>query len=99
MGCDANGCPILENYQGRQIVLTPGHQEDGTWICEYVITKLDSSTCPSTKGCADGTFHSANEARVAALLTAKTIINSQVQTSEATLKSKATRRSCGSCGG
>ncbi len=83
MDCDPRGCPTVENYEGHQIVLTPGQHEEGTWVCEYVIIEPESTASPSTRGYSEGAFHSPNEARVAALVTAKTIINSRMGTNEA----------------
>ncbi len=82
MNCDPNGCPTVENYKGRQIVLTPSRHDAGTWVCEYVIIELEHTLSPSTRGYPEGTFHSPNEARVAALVTAKTIVNSRARLSE-----------------
>ncbi len=82
MDCDPHGCPTLENYEGRQIVLTPGQQDEGRWVCEYVIIELESTVSPSTRGYPEGTFQSPNEARVAALVAAKTIINSRARTNQ-----------------
>ena len=82
MNCGPNGCPTLENYEGRQIVLTPGQQDDGTWVCEYIIIELGSTASPSTRGYSEGIFHSPHEASMAALVTAKTIINSRTRTNE-----------------
>ncbi len=77
MDGNPNGCPTLENYEGRQIVLTPSQRDGGTWMCEYVIIEFGPTASPSTTGYSEGTFHSSNEARMAALVTAKTIVNSR----------------------
>lgn len=72
-------CPILENYQGRQIVLTSGQQEGGNWVCEYVILETGHTASPSTRGYPKGIFHSPSEATTAALLAAQTIIDSRAK--------------------
>ncbi|UVT17627.1 MAG: hypothetical protein H8K04_08885 [Nitrospira sp.] len=80
---DLSSRPTRDTYKSRQIVLTPHRQDDGTWVCEYVIIELVISESRSTRGYTDGSFPSSSEARVAALLTAKTIIDSRSGTEAA----------------
>jgi hypothetical protein len=80
---DLNSRPTRDTYKSRQIVLTPHRQDDGTWVCEYVIIEFVISESPSTRGYTDSSFPSSSEARAAALLMAKTIIDSRSGTGAA----------------
>ncbi len=82
MESDPNARPTLEVYKGRQLILTPIRKDDDTWVCEYVIIELGAKPT-STRGVSEGTFHSPNGARVAAILAAETLINARAATSEA----------------
>ncbi|MDC8450009.1 MAG: hypothetical protein LV473_16860 [Nitrospira sp.] len=68
---DSRGGAILREYKGHLIALTAGQQQDGRWMCQYLI--LDSGVT----GYSDGIFATYDEAEAAALQLAKYRIDSR----------------------
>jgi hypothetical protein len=64
-----------ERYKGHKIILKPGQQDDGKWICQFVIVKFGLTDMGSRSGYPDGSFGFRHEAEVAALAKAKAIID------------------------
>lgn len=62
-------------YKSRQIVLAPDQQQDGSWVCQFVILESGPTRLESGKGESEGTFPSREAAELAALEKAKTIID------------------------
>jgi len=62
---------ILREYKGHLIALTADQQQDGQWMCRYLI--LDSGVT----GYCDGIFATHDEAEAAALQLAKYRIDSR----------------------
>ena len=65
-----------EQYKGHKIILKPGQQDDGTWICQFVIVKFGLTDMGKRSGYPDGSFGSRQEAEAAALAKAKAVIDS-----------------------
>ena len=70
MAQDSRGETILREYKGHLIALTAGQQQDGRWMCRYLI--LDSGFT----GSCDASFATHDEAEAAALQLAKYLIDS-----------------------
>jgi hypothetical protein len=62
---------IIREYKGHLIALTADQQQDGQWMCRYLI--LDSGVT----GYCDGIFATHDEAEAAALQLAKYMIDSR----------------------
>lgn len=58
------------DYKERQIVLSPIQHEDGTWVCQFVIIESGQNTAKVQQ-----TFPSREAAELAALQTAKSLID------------------------
>jgi len=65
----------LTEYKSRQIVLTPDQQQDGSWVCQFVIRESGQSRLESGKGESEGSFPSREAAELAALEKAKIMID------------------------
>ncbi len=67
----------MPRYKSFWIELrTPSQHIDGTWSCRYFILQFDTARWRLTKGCSDGKCSSHDEAKVAALIEAKYIVDS-----------------------
>jgi hypothetical protein len=70
---DSSAAPT--EYKSRQIVLTPHQQQDGSWICQFIILESGQTRLESGKGESEGGFPSREAAELAALEKAKTMID------------------------
>jgi hypothetical protein len=70
------GLKLDEYYSGHKITLRSGHQDAGTWTCQYVVVKFGNTDMGKRSGYADGRFRSRQDAEAAALVKAKALINS-----------------------
>ena len=70
MAQDSRGETILREYKGHLIALTADQQQDGQWMCRYLILYSDVT------GSCDGIFATHDEAEAAALQLAKYLIDS-----------------------
>jgi len=63
-------------YRGHKITLRSGQQDDGAWICQFVVFVFGKTEMGKLSGDTDGSFGSHQEAEAAALTKAKTWIDS-----------------------
>ncbi|UVT17293.1 MAG: hypothetical protein H8K04_07050 [Nitrospira sp.] len=63
-------------YKKHQIELAARQQEDGRWVCQYVIIEFGPRHWRYNKGFPDGRFGTRQQAEAAALKQARRIINS-----------------------
>jgi hypothetical protein len=70
------GTAMDERYKGHKIILKPGQQDDGKWICQFVIVKFSQTDMGKRSGYPDGSFGSSQETGAAALAKTKAIIDS-----------------------
>lgn len=71
MAQNSRGRAIIQEYKGHLIALTAGQQQDGRWMCQYLI--LDSGVT----GYSDGISATHDEAEAAAIQLAKYMIDSR----------------------
>jgi hypothetical protein len=63
-------------YKGHKITLRSRQQDDGAWICQFVVFVFGKTEMGKRSGYTDGSFGSHQEAEAAALTKAKTWIDS-----------------------
>ena len=67
----------MSDFTKRWIELRRREQQaDGTWSCHYVIFEFGTKAWRCKKGCAVGSFKTAEEAEAAALVQAQQIVDS-----------------------
>lgn len=62
-------------YKGRSIQLLPNLEDDGTWVCRYLITEKGHLTSGSILGHPEIRFPTRKEAQSAALKAAQDVID------------------------
>ena len=62
-------------HQGRKIILVPGHQDNGTWVCQFTIPEFKASEVGKYQGYPPGESGTEQEAKIAAFRYAKKILD------------------------